>query len=60
MADSASPDNIEWLIQLVGHSPLLPDPALRHHWQQLIPWLGTSARYVLAAVLLDIQYLCTD
>ena len=60
MVDSAGPDNTEWLTELVGRSPLLPDQALRDHWRRVIPWLGISARYSLAAVLLDIEHACME
>jgi hypothetical protein len=48
-----SPENDKWLQQLVNRSPLVPDIGLRRHWQNLIPWLPTPARYELAAILLD-------
>lgn len=60
MADNAGPDNVEWLIELVGRSPLLPDQALRDYWRRVIPWLGTGARYSLAAVLLDVEHACME
>jgi hypothetical protein len=49
-----SPEDDLWLGQLVEHSPLLPDAALRRHWRQVIPWLSIPARYELAAILLEI------
>jgi hypothetical protein len=48
-----SPENDAWLRQLVDRSPLLPNSGLRRHWHNLIPWLPISARYELAAILLD-------
>jgi hypothetical protein len=50
-----SPENDEWLRALVQRSQLLPDATLRQHWQHLIPWLPTAARYELAAILLEIE-----
>jgi hypothetical protein len=50
-----SPENDAWLETLVQRSPLLPDPALRRHWQRLVPWLPVAARYELAAILLEIE-----
>jgi len=55
-----SPDDPAWLAALVDHSPLLPEPALRTHWRSLIPWLGSAARYELAATLLDAERLLPD
>jgi hypothetical protein len=54
MADG-SPDDDAWLAALVERSPLLPDPALRHHWQTLLPWLPAAARYELAAILVQVE-----
>ena len=51
----ASPDDPAWLSELVDASVLLPDPKLRAHWQRLIPWLPSAARYELAATLLDAE-----
>jgi hypothetical protein len=50
-----SPDDPRWLSRLVQTSPLLPDPALRQHWLTLIPWLDVTARYELAAALLEAE-----
>ena len=50
-----SPENNRWLRGLVQHSPLLADAALRRHWMQLISWLPVSARYELAAILIDVD-----
>ncbi len=50
-----SPENDAWLRDLVKRSPLLPDAALRRHWQRLVPWLPIAARYELAAILLDVD-----
>jgi hypothetical protein len=58
MFTEALPDNTEWRSALVSRSPLLPDAALRRHWQKLIPWLPTAARYELAGILLDIELAC--
>jgi hypothetical protein len=52
----ASPDDPAWLHALVARSALLPDPALRKHWQRLIPWLPKAARYELAATLLEVEH----
>jgi len=51
----AAPDDPEWLSSLVARSPLLPDRRLRAHWQRLIPWLPTAAKYELAAALLTAE-----
>jgi hypothetical protein len=51
----ASPENANWLKELVTRSALLPDPRLRAHWQRIVPWLPTAARYELAATLLDAE-----
>ncbi len=51
----ASPENDVWLQDLVRRSPLVPDRALRRHWQRVVPWLPIAARYELAAILLDIE-----
>jgi hypothetical protein len=50
-----SPEDDAWLKELVGRSRLLPEPMLRHHWQRLIPWLPSPARYELAAILLEFE-----
>ena len=50
-----SPENDAWLKDLVRRSPLLPDAALRRHWQHLVPWLPVAARYELAAILLETE-----
>jgi hypothetical protein len=50
-----SPENDDWLHELVKRSPLLPDETLRRHWQHVIPWLPIAARYELAAILLDVD-----
>jgi len=55
---NASPEDERWLCWLVQHSPLLPDPSLRRHWQKVIPWLRPADRYALAAILLDIDHAC--
>jgi hypothetical protein len=51
----ASPENDTWLQDLVQRSSLLPETALRRHWQSVVPWLPIAARYELAAILLDIE-----
>ncbi len=51
-----SPEDDQWLANLVAHSPLLPDSSLRQHWQTLIPWLPKPVRYELAAVLLETEH----
>jgi len=51
----ASPDDPSWLAALVDRSPLLPERALRIHWQRLIPLLSSADRYELAATLLDAE-----
>jgi hypothetical protein len=51
-----SPDSDAWLRQLIARSPLLADGDLRRHWQTLVPRLPRSARYELAAVLLEVEY----
>jgi hypothetical protein len=56
--DQAQPDDPEWLRALLRRSPLLPEAALRRHWQHLVPWLPTAARYELAAILLDVELVC--
>jgi hypothetical protein len=55
MAD-ASPEDPAWLSALVARSLLVPEPSLRAHWQRLIPWLPTAARYELAATLLEVEH----
>ncbi len=52
---SVSPDDLDWLARLVERSPLLPDPALRVHWQAVLPWLAAPDRYELAATLLEAE-----
>jgi hypothetical protein len=54
-----SPENDDWLRDLVQRSPLLADAALRRHWQRVIPWLPTAARYELAAILVDFDRAST-
>jgi hypothetical protein len=51
----ASPDDAAWLCALVARSSLLPEPRLQKHWQRVIPWLPTAARYELAATLLGVE-----
>jgi hypothetical protein len=58
MRPEALPDDPKWLSELVRRSPLLPESALRRHWQHLIPWLPPAARYELAGILLDIELAC--
>jgi hypothetical protein len=55
-----SPDDANWLSALVARSALLPEARLRAHWQRLIPWLPTAARYELAATLLDAERWLTE
>jgi hypothetical protein len=55
-----SPEDTSWLTALVARSALLPDPQLRAHWQRVVPWLPTAARYELAATLLDAERWLTD
>lgn len=50
-----SPEDISWLIGLIQHTPLLPEPALRAQWRQVLPWLDADARYSLAATLLAVE-----
>jgi hypothetical protein len=57
MSDSA-PEDDAWLSALVERSPVLPDRALRRHWQAVIPWLAPAERYALAAILLDVEHAC--
>jgi len=52
-----SPDDDEWLAELLWRSPLLPED-LRQHWMTLIPWLATADRYALAAILVRIEHAC--
>jgi hypothetical protein len=59
-SSSPAPDNDEWLVTLVRRSSLLTDATLQHHWQTIIPWLSTGARYKLAALLLETEHACTD
>jgi hypothetical protein len=51
----ASPEDAAWLSALVSRSRLLPERRLRAHWQRVIPWLPTAARYELAATLLGAE-----
>jgi hypothetical protein len=51
-----SPENDEWLGELIDRSPVLPDATLRRHWRTVVPWLTTAARYELAAILLDVEH----
>jgi hypothetical protein len=55
MTDDTSPQDDRWLSTLVERSALIPEPELRRHWQRVIPWLSTPARYELAAILLDAE-----
>ena len=55
----ASPQDVEWLSQLVRRSPILHDKAIRRHWQKIIPWLSLEHRYVLAAILMEIENACS-
>jgi len=50
-----SPENDAWLPELIDHSALLTDVAIKRHWRSLVPWLPTRARYELAAILLDVE-----
>jgi hypothetical protein len=50
------PESNAWLRDVVDRSPLLPDAALRRHWQRVIPWLPIAARYELAAILLEVEH----
>jgi hypothetical protein len=55
-----SPESDAWLERLIEHSPALPEASLRRHWRRLIPWLSLSARYELAAVLLEVEHACSS
>ncbi len=50
----ARPDDLDWLSELVGRSPVVANARRRAHWQTLLPWLDTGERYALAAALLDV------
>ncbi|HEY0581401.1 MAG TPA: hypothetical protein VGE94_04415 [Chloroflexota bacterium] len=50
-----SPEDDAWLRALVDRSPLVPEPALRAHWRTLIPGLPVTARYELAAILVEVE-----
>jgi hypothetical protein len=50
------PEDPAWLADLVARSPLLPEPALRAHWQRLIAYLPVELRYELAGILLDVEH----
>jgi hypothetical protein len=52
-----SPMSDAWLGFLLDRSPLVAEPSLKRHWRQLLPWLPTSQRYELAAILLDVEHL---
>jgi hypothetical protein len=52
----AFPERDVWLRELVEHSPLIAETALRQHWQRVIPRLPISARYELAAILLEVEH----
>ena len=40
---------------MIDRSPVLADVRLRRHWRRLVPWLPVSARYELAATLLEVE-----
>jgi hypothetical protein len=50
-----SPENDAWLQDLVDTSSLFPEARLRAHWRTVVPWLPVSARYELAAILLEVE-----
>ena len=50
------PEDTDWLKSVLDRSPLLPDKRLRAHWRRVIPWLPITARYELAAILLDVEH----
>lgn len=52
------PDDDDWLRRLVESSAVLADAQVRKHWRALIPWLRSSDRYALAAILLEIEQSC--
>ena len=51
----ATPEDSRWLATLVERSAVLPDAALREHWQAVLPWLPTALRYELAGILMDVE-----
>ena len=55
---AATPDDVDWLAQLVARSPLLPEAGLRRAWRTVLPWLDVEARYALAATLLSTEQAC--
>ena len=58
MTAEAAPDEPDWLREAVRRSPLLPERALRWHWERVIPFLPTAERYALAAILLEVEHAC--
>ena len=56
--DRASPEDDDWLGELIERSPLLPDANVRRYWRVVIPWLRIEDRYALAATLLEVEHAC--
>ncbi|MBV9897278.1 MAG: hypothetical protein JO020_24195 [Chloroflexi bacterium] len=48
-------EDTEALRELIDRSPLLPDAALRRHWQNVLAWLPAAAKYELADILLTFE-----
>jgi hypothetical protein len=57
-AASGTPDDLDWLAELIARSPLLPDVGSRRAWRTVLPWLDVETRYALAATLLSIEQAC--
>ncbi|MBV8716463.1 MAG: hypothetical protein JO318_01585 [Chloroflexi bacterium] len=55
MQAEAVADDVEQLRLLIKRSPLLPESALRRHWQNVLEWLPPAARYELADILLSFE-----
>lgn len=54
----STPDDPHWLAALVARSPVLPEAALREHWQTVIAWLPPPLRYELAGILMEVEIEC--
>jgi len=58
MAAEPRPEEEPWLRELIARSPLLPEAALKHHWQRLVAWLPPAARQELSEILVDVEQAC--
>jgi hypothetical protein len=55
MQAEAIAEDAQELRSLIRRADLLPEAALRRHWQTVLDWLPPAARYELADILLSFE-----